>query len=284
MTGAKALINGIAGAGFMPLFKQTNANELDYLHWFKGKLYGNADPSIYYNFKYPSSRPDVAGAAVADLTTGYMITSKIDMEKIADYKVVRKFSTQAQFTATSGSGTITLEYRNADTGLHPDPYLPDDGTITWTSIGTHTISDGNVKEYTLSTPAEMRAIWLRITLTVGASGYPILEAVIANGRAIMPAVHRFTATLNISSAALDRAGTPMYTGASGVNAAIDELLAVLTGTPRYCTLDYVDDDDSVTQYTVTKEQADDSIREHGHPGAATPQLDSQFHVSFLELP
>jgi hypothetical protein len=272
------------GRGFMPLFKQTNSGEFDYLHWFQGRLYAKADPAIYYKFIYPSSRPDVAGLTVSDLTTGYVVTSKIDFEKVAEYKVLRTFDTHAQFSATSDSGTITLEYRNADTGLHPDAYLPDDATITWTSIGTHTIADGNVKQFTISPPAELRAIFLRATLAVGASGYPILEAMIADGRAVMPAVHRFTATLDLSTDAKDRSGAAMYTGASEVNAAVDELFLVMSGTPRYLTLAYVDDDDTATSYTVTREQSLDQLREHGHEGAASPQLDLPFTVSFLEIP
>jgi hypothetical protein len=226
--------------GFHPLATNATANIYNFLYWHDGKLYVKADPAQYYDFGYPSLRPDIFSAVATNFETSYWVSSLIDMEKTDVYKHLSQFQTFVEFSATSGSGTLTLAYLNADSGAQPDKLGGGATSLTWTTIGTHTVSDGNVKTY-IPTPIKAKAIYLRMSWTVGASGYVIPQSVVAVGRAIMPPIKRFVVPIWLTSGAHDKANAQLYTDTAAF------------------TLTLVEPDGGTSTYTVTAEQLQDKI-------------------------
>jgi hypothetical protein len=232
------------GHGFHQLLKEQVSGDFDYLHWFQGKLYGKSDPALYYDFGYPSMRPDLYTTAGSARDTGYWVSSIIDLEAVAAPKMVLSFSLLAEWTATSNSGTLTLQYLVGDSGIQPERLLPDSGAITWTDIGSMTVADGNYKEFTLAAPLEFRRLYLRVKLDTGATGYPSLEGVTVNGEKLYPDVKRFPLDLDITTNTVDKSGVgQMYPTVDDVQAAEAQLIAWRTAgsAPRYQTLKYVTD-------------------------------------------
>jgi hypothetical protein len=204
------------GRGFHQIAEAT-ADQLSVLHWHAGKLYMKGDPAPYFEYGYPSMRPDVYASAPTTYDVGYFITSIINFEKVGDLKVARRFETQAEFSAgvnATESGTLTLQYCIIDEGFHPDIFTPDDETADWVTVGTHSVADGNVKNYTLGTPIEFKRLLLRIILTPGTVGIPICEGFGVDGEAMMLWRSRFPMNLSISTNTVHR----------GVNAGGDNLM------------------------------------------------------------
>lgn len=263
--GAGGYLYNYNGRGFHCLAKETTAGEFDYLKWHNGRLYVKSDPGAYYDFQYPSMRPDIVLTDATTFTAGYAVTSLIDHEKASIDKVVRRFQLQGYFTAgstTAETGNLKLEYYAGDS--LPDKLGGGATSLTWTNIGSLGGSDGAFfKDFTLGTPLVKKRYWLRVTLTPGTLGYPVLTALVADGRALMPAVKRFILPLSISTATRNRAGGRMYPTAADVKTAIDELLALRPGT--YFTLKYVSGpDNSTTDYVCTSEQMLENINGMWH--------------------
>lgn len=244
--------------GFHPL-ATTTAASYNHLYWHNGRLYVAASGSAqYYDFGYPSLRPDASFTAPTNFETGYWVSSEIDFEKLDVSKFLSQFQTSATFTdLTSTGGTITLEYLITDVGAQPGREGGSGSVATWTVIGTHAGNEGNIKTFT-PTPIKAKAIRLRATLTPGTSGYPILKAVVVNGRSIMPTVKRFVIDLDLTSGANDKASTQIYPNTASVWAAVDELNDLRNGTDTF-TLTIVEPDGGTSAYTVTAEQMQDSI-------------------------
>ncbi len=265
------------GRGFVPLLKAT-AGELDYMHFHLGRLYTTTNPSSYYQFKYASTRPDQAGLTVADFTTGYHVSSKIDLEKVNQWKVIGKAFTEVEWSATSASGTVTLAYYVSTNGLHPEIYLPDDeSVITWTTIGTHTVADGNFKEYTIDPPIEAKAFWLRTKNEVGVSGYAKIEAYGVDGVTLMPPVDGFTLPLTISTGTRTRGATQtnLYPTMDEVVEALDLLdtLRLPSSSPRYLTLYFVNENGDYDEYTVVMERKIERITGFVHDNSMAAEVD-----------
>jgi len=277
--GAASYLWCFNGSGIHTLAAEPNASDYDFLHWHGGRLYFNDDPGSYYDFKYPASRPDVSYTAATNFDTGYLITSMMDYQKQADIKVIRHFEVYAEWSATSNSGTITLEYLVADSGTHPERLGGSASGLSWTSIGTMTVSDGNYKLFTLGTPITPRAHWLRVTLAPGSSGYPILQSTVAYGRTILPVVKRFPLVLWISTDTIDLNGDTVYGTPADVTTARAELLA-LRSSSNYFTMKWVNDDGTTTDYVVSPDQQADAVytRRAGKGSAG------DFTLTLLELP
>jgi hypothetical protein len=255
--GAGATLYCFNQRGFHPLATNATANIYNFLYWHDGKLYVKADPASAYNFVYPSLRPDIGATAATNFETSYWVSSQIDFEKVDVYKHLAQFQTFAEFSATSGSGTITLEYLSADTGAQPDRLGGGATSLTWTTIGTHSVTDGNVKTYNPTT-IKAKSIFLRLSWTVGASGYAIPHSVVANGRAIMPPVKRLVIPLWLTSLAKNKQGALMYADTAAVWTALDEVKDLRNGENTFEVKLY-EPDGGTSAYTVTAEQMDDSI-------------------------
>jgi hypothetical protein len=255
--GAGTTLYNFNGRGFHPLATNATANIYDYLYWHQGRLYVNKDPAEYYDFGYPSLRPDIYATAATNFETGYWISSLLDFEKMDVYKHIGELQTFAEFSATSNSGTITLDYISADTGAQPDRLGGGATSLTWTTIGTHTVSDTNVKTYN-PTVIKAKAIFLRLTIAPGASGYPIVHSVVANGTAIMPPVDRIIAPIMLAGDVRNKSGALMYANAAAVWTAKDELRDLRRGTNTVA-VKIIDDDGGNSAYTCVVEQLQDSI-------------------------
>lgn len=256
------------GRGFHPLATTGTASRYDYLFWHNGRLYLTTDPHSYYDFGYPALRPDIYSTAATNFETGYVVTSLIDLEKVDVDKVLRTFQTQAQFSAASDSGSITLAYLVADTaGNNPERLGGGATSLAWTTIHTHTVSDGNVKRTTISPHIKARAIYLRATLTPGSSGYPILRSVAAFGRTIMPRVTRFVVPLALGTGIKDKQGKVLYPTVADVQAAQDTLLALRSGSDPF-TVKIVQADGTTDDYLCTFEKYDDALILQRHEGQA----------------
>lgn len=256
------------GRGFHPLATDSTSGIYDYLYWHDGKLYLNGDPAKYYDFGYPALRPDIYSTAATNFETGYVVTSLIDLEKVDVDKVLRTFQTQAQFSAASDSGSITLAYLVADSaGNNPERLGGGATSLTWTTIHSHTVSDGNVKRTTISPHIKAKAIYLRATLTPGASGYPILRSVAAFGRTIMPRVTRFVVPLALGTGIRDKQGKVLYPTVADVQAAQDTLLALRSGSDPF-TVKIVQADGTTDDYLCTFEKYDDALILQRHEGQA----------------
>ncbi len=265
--------------GFHPLATNATASTYDNLYWHNARLYVKTALASYYDFGYPSLRPDVFSSSSTTFETSYWVSSLIDFEKVDVFKHLAQFQTMARFSAASGSGVLTLAYLNADTIPVAMTGKGGETGQAWGTIGTHTNADGNIKVYN---PAVIKAkgIYLRLTWTVGASGFVIPLAVVANGRSIMPAVKRFVAPIWLTSDARDKAGTQMYSGTSAVWTAIDELNDIRNGNDTF-TLTLVEPDGGSTAYTCTAEQLQDSILKF-KKGSRAVAGDAQFVA--LQLP
>ncbi len=267
--GAGGYLYNYNGRGFHCLAKETNAGEFDYLKWHGGRLYLKKDPAAYYDFKYPSMRPDIVLTDATTFETGYAVTSLIDNEKTSIDKVIRRFQLQGYFTAgstTAETGSLTLEYY-AGTSL-PDKLGGGATSLTWTNIGSLGGSDGAFyKDFTLGTPLVKKRYWLRVTLTPGSLGYPVLTGVVVDGRSLMPSVKRFIMPLRISTRVTDRQGNVMYPTPADVKAAFDALEALRPGT--YYTLNYLDGPNSKVDYTVTSEQKLEQVDGYWHDASVS---------------
>ena len=249
--------------GFHALATEPSAGAFDTLFWHQGRLYYRADPAGYFDFRYPSVRQDVVQTNADDVTTGYIILSAVDFEKVNVSKIVRQFETLGYFTAGTNateSGTIALHYTTGTTGLiDPGKYGGSASALTWTSIGTHSITDGGSKAYNLgASPLQAKTIFLRITLTPGTLGYPVLTGVTAYGRAVMPPSTRIVASLRMATGQVDKQGNILYPTDVDVKAAVDKLRALrrgvtTNGTNQYYPARFIDENGGTEDYLVTSE-------------------------------
>jgi hypothetical protein len=272
------------GRGFHCLATEPAADMGDTLFWHAGRLYGRGDPVKYWDFKDPSTRPDISyPTTVANFTDGYLVTSYWDAEKVNERKIAREFFLQCEWTAAATSGTLTLSYFIGDTGIHPERVGGGvTSTVTWVDVGTMTVADGNVKTFSLSTPIEFRKIYFRVKIEKGASGYPVVEAVGCNGRVKMPDQLAFTLPIWISTETRDRQGALMYPTATDVREAVVALRALRnpSGTPYYHTFQWTDGISDNTSYTVTVDNLSEILPDFYHDTV----LDVKAFVTVTELP
>lgn len=244
--------------GFHDLLIEGTAGEFDYLYWHGGKLYTKGDPSYYYDFKYPSSRPDHSHILAATYAPGNYISSRWDADKVDSIKVIKKFILEARWTAATDSGTITMEYAIAENN-NTDPGRAG-GTasaMTWVSIGTMTVSDGRTKIFDLATPIEALSIYVRLTITPGTTnGVPLLRGWAVHGDAIMPKVDRFVAALAIGTNVANISSDRLYHTSADVKEAADFLrtLRKAETSPRYFTINIKDEIGADQAYVVIPEQ------------------------------
>jgi hypothetical protein len=275
--------------GFHALAAEPSANAFDTLFWHQGRLYYRGDPAGYFDFRYPSVRQDVVQTNADDVQVGYLVLSAVDFEKVNVDKIVRQFETLGYFTAGTNateSGTIALHYTTGTTGLiDPGKYGGSASSLTWTSIGTHSITDGGAKSYNLGTPLQAKTIFLRITLTPGTLGYPVLTGITAYGRAVMPPTTRIVAPILMATGQVDRQGNILYPTDADVKAAMDKLRALrrgvtTNGTNKYFTVNFIDENDDKEDYLVTAETNNDWLGRH--KGATGMSWVAQFAMS--EIP
>jgi hypothetical protein len=257
--GAAETLYCFNGRGFHPLARNTTSGIYNALYFHQGRLYVNTDAASYYDFGYPSLRPDIYSTAATNFETGYIIFSMLDFEKVDVYKFISELQTLVEFTAASNSGTVTLDYICGCTGTssHPERYGGGATSLTWTNIGSHTVADGGVKKYT-PTPIKAKELFLRVTLTPGTSGYPILNSVVANGTALMPPVDRIVVPIMLGTDQRNKAGALMYANAGAVWDAKKELRDLRRG-ENTVAVKIIDDDGGTTAYTCIVEQLQDSI-------------------------
>lgn len=246
------------GRGLHPLAREGAPGTFDALHWHQGRLYCKGDPARYVEFRYPSSRPDLALTAPDTFETGYVVLSEIDFDKVSEYKVINAFQLQGYFTggATAAeSGTLTLDYVVADAGAADPGRLGGGATsLPWVTVGSLSVADGGTKTFTLATPVVAKRLYLRVTLTPGSVGYPVLLAPIAYGRAVMPSAERIVAGLKLFTGQRDKRGEVVYATDADVKAAVDALRALRRATnAAYFTVEYVDEIGGVETYTMTAE-------------------------------
>lgn len=257
--------------GFHDLIAEGTAGEFDVLYWHAGRLYTKGDPAYYYDFKYPSARPDSVYTAPTTYAAGNYISSAWDGDKVDSVKVIRKFILEAKWTASSDSGTITAEYL-VDDGTNGDPgrYGGTASALTWTSIGSMTVSDGRVKVFTLATPIECYRVYLRLTITPGTTnGIPLVKGWAWHGDAIMPPIMRFVATLGIGTNVVNLKGDRLYNSVTEVKQAVDAIRALrrAASSPRYFTLSVKDEIGGDEPYVVIPEQlTTETIGEQGTEG------------------
>lgn len=281
--GAGGYLWNYDGRGFHCLATEPSAGAFDTLFWHAGRLYFKGDPAPYFNFRQPSTRPDVSFTAPDNFTDGYMVLPYWDADKVDEIKVVRQFFLQCEWSASSASGTLTLAYFIGDTGTHPERIGGGvTSSVTWTTIGTMTIADGNTKRFSLATPIEFKKLYLRVKLEKGASGYPIVEAVGANGRVKMPDQKVFTLPISVSTRTLDRTGAVMYPDTATVNEALDALdaLRAPSASPYYTTLNWTNAPSDNDAYLVTVDNAQESITGFFHDNTVSAVV----NVQCTELP
>lgn len=214
------------GRGFHQMAAEPAAGAFDYLYWHQGKLYVKADPADYYNYHYPTVRPDILIANgdldQDDFDTGYVITSSLDFEKVADPKVIRLLESQASFsTQNSNSGSLAFHYRNG-CGTDADPGVGSGGDTgaTWTSWGTHGYADGGYERHVLTTPLQCYRLYVRATLTPGTSGIPILHFFTVWGQGVMPSVKAITFQVRANVNQVNRENGLMWGSADEVKKAL----------------------------------------------------------------
>jgi hypothetical protein len=276
------------GRGFHQIAEAT-ADQLSVLHWHAGKLYLKGDPAPYFEYGYPSMRPDVYASAPTTYDVGYFITSIITFEKVGDLKIARRFETQAEFSDgvnATQSGTLTLQYCIIDEGFHPDVFAPDDETADWVTVGTHSVIDGNVKNYTLATPIEFKRLLLRIILTPGTVGIPICEGFGVDGEALMLHRSRFPMNLSISTDTVDRSGGRPYPTEDAVAEALDQLRRWRN--PEHASYDpvvtliYRETGGATTSHTCILEKLDHYMETH--QGADGQFSSTMVQCVFREIP
>jgi hypothetical protein len=276
------------GRGFHQLAKAT-ADQLSLLHWHQGRLYLKGDPAPYLEYGYPSLRPDVYDSTPRTYTTGYLVTSILNFEKVGDLKIARRFETHGEFThgeSEAESGYLQLEYCIIDEGFHPDSFLADDNTADWVVIGTHSVDDGNVKSYTLPTPIEFKRLLLRIKLVPGSLGIPICEGFGVDGEALMLARYRFPAMLSIATDTVDRTGAKLYPTEDLVAEAVDQIRRWRD--PEHpshdpiVTLTYRETGGATTSHTCILEKVDAWLE--GHQGVDGEFSYTRANVVFREIP
>lgn len=225
--GADGFLWWFNGRGIQQINAEPSANDFDMLYWHQGNLYMNTNPSDYFDYGYANVRPDVQGITATDFTTGYIITSSWDFQKAADPKIIKIFESQASFTGgDANSGTITWHYRNG-CGTDADPGVAGGGDTgsSWTEIGTHTFSDGGYKVFDLDPPITCYRVFIRATITVGSSGFPVPHVMTAYGVTVMPQISTFGGTFNMSTGMLDREGNVLYEQPSHLRKLVQSLKA-----------------------------------------------------------
>lgn len=234
------------GRSFHPI-----ASGGDYTHmaWNDGKLYFTADPAQYYDFGNPALRPDINSVTATNVTTGYLISSLLDFHKVNLTKLISHFEAQVRYSTASGAGTVTWDYIDAS-GDGPDPGRSGGGAtgLAWITIGTHTQGDDSPKVFDLSPIIVSKAIYIRATLTPGASGYPYLVYYSPVGRAHPPVQRRFLAPLLLKVGLRDKNGTQLYDTEADVQVALSAL-QTLRSTPA--PFDLIWDDGTAAGETVT---------------------------------
>lgn len=247
------------GRGFHQIAAEPAPGDLNTLHWHQGRLYFRDDPASYFDFRYPSTRPDMVFTAPTPFTTGYMVTSETDFEKVNVLKVIRQFEAHANFTAGTTeieSGFIDIDYLIGCNGTNDPGKLGGGATsLTWVNVGRISVVNGGTRALTLATPLECHRLYLRATLVPGTLGYPILTGVVVYGRALMPSVKRFVATLAISTGVRDKTGAYLYPDSPSVKQAVDHLLAQRDGSAF--TMAFVDERGGTADYLVTAESLND---------------------------
>lgn len=247
------------GRGVHQLAKEVSSGDFDVLFWHGGKLYCKGDPAKYLDFGFPSLRPDLSSTSPAAFTTGYLISSEVDFDKVPVVKVVRAFELQGYFTAGTTaveSGTLTLEYAlGCDGVVDPGKEGGAAAATTWVSIGSMSVVDGGTKAFTLATPLQCKRLFLRVTITPGTVGYPVLLAYTAYGRAVMPSTVRIVAPISIYTGQTDKAASVVYADDADVKAAVDHLRTLRRGTnaTKYFTVSFVDEIGGVEEYVCTAE-------------------------------
>lgn len=255
--------------------REVTTGDFDYLTWHAGRLYFKGDPANYLDYGYPAMRPDLFDLTATTYETGYLVTSAFDFGKVNIPKIVSSLGLYAEFSvAGSASGSLTLEYCNLDTGIHPERYAPNSSTPTWVNVGTLASSEGvNVKHFNLSPPLDTTKVMFRVTLTPGASGISILEGVLADGETIMPRLLRFPMTLSLATGTVNKAGGLMYRTAAAVEEALTQLQTWRTAAsaPRYFSVGYLNGvNDPITYPVCIAEQLTDWLeRMDGDGNAAT---------------
>lgn len=265
--------------GFTPLAKEPVAGAFDTLYWHQGRLYVRGDPARYLDFRYPGSRPDITFSDATTFETGYMVTSEMDFEKVSVPKVIRNLEVQGYFV---NGGSLSLHYTTGCDGVI-DP-LPQGGGATasdWTLVGSMTSADGGSKAFTLPTPLVCKRLYLRVTLSPDATGYPVLQAFTAYGRTVMPSSVRLTASLTLTTGTRDHTGTVMYPTPAAVQEAVQFITDLREATTlNYFTVTYVNPDGTTTDYLVTAEAQTDTLRmRHNATGA-----DARIDFAMAEIP
>lgn len=248
------------GFGFHQLNKEQVAGEFNALHWNSGRLYFLGDPAPYFDFGYASLRPDIYSTDAAKFDPGYIVSSAWDFEKVAELKVVRRFETHAEFNGgvTDGeAGSLTLQYLIGDDGVHPERYLADSSTPGWVTVGTHSLSDGNYKEFRLGTPIVFKKLYIRVIVTPGTVSWPYCEGYGIDGETLLPRRVRIAAPLAISTDVRDKAGGVMYDTDADVRDAIARLEDLRDGTTPYFTVNYLTRRGQNVAYIMVAEQLSD---------------------------
>ncbi|MCZ7598355.1 MAG: hypothetical protein M5U09_12445 [Gammaproteobacteria bacterium] len=279
--GAGGYLWNYNGRGTQALAAEPATGAFDALHFHGGNLYCLAATAKYIQFRYPSMRPDIWMTDGSNFDTGYLVMSELDFEKVNVKKVIRNFEIQGYFVGTS-PGSIALHYMSGCAG-DQDPLALGGAAsgATWTSIGSLTSADGGVKTIQLATPVVCKRLYLRATLTPTATGFPVLQAISAYGRTMMPTDNRVPVTLNISTGTVDRQGAKLYPDDDTVQEALDALDALRAGTSvSYFNVTYVGADGTTDTYVCTMDELTEVIGQRNNQNGATANVS----VVMSELP
>jgi hypothetical protein len=220
------------GRGFHQMAAEPAANAFDYMYWHQGKLYIKANPASFYNYHYVNVRPDILIAAGDldddDFTTGYLITPSLDFEKVSDPKVIKSRQSNVSFTAqNANSGSAAFHYRNG-CGTNADPGLGSGGDTgaTWIEWDTHEFGDGGIQWADLATPLQCWRLFVRITLTPGTSGIPVLHFFTLWGTAIMPSLDGIAMQIQVNTGQVDRENSELWGNAEQVRKIVRKVRAL----------------------------------------------------------
>lgn len=279
------------GRGFWQIATEPSAGAFDYLFWHQGKLYFKGSPAGYIDFGYPGTRPDIVSLLPTNFTTGYAITSPIDFQKVTPWKKFRNFEVHGYFTAgdtAAETGSIELAYLGG-CGGEADPGLLGGGatTLSWTTALTLSGDDNaGVKQAEIAVPLTCKRLFLRAKITPGTLGYPVLQAMVVDGRAILPGSKRFVLQTQMTTMTKDKHGARLYPTAADVDAAKDKLHALRDDEDGHFTVSYVEYSGSTTDYVCTAEQFNDNVIHEKRQGTSNvPQaLGVRGTFVALELP
>lgn len=289
--GAAGYLWNFNGRGFHQMAAEPEAGAFDYLFWHQGRLYYKDSPAGYYNYGYVTVRPDILIANgdldQDDFTTGYVITSSLDFEKVADAKVIRLAESNVSFTAQDAdSGSVALHYRNG-CGTDADPGVGSGGDTgsTWTLWGTHGYADGGYKRHVLATPLQCYRLYARATLTPGATGIPVLHFFTLWGQGVMPPVQKIVAQIKAEVGQTNRAGGLLWGNAEEVKKALRVLKAwrrrVTPGETLYHWVTINDGTDGGDEFLCTFTQLEYTLTEQSND---LNRCAWEAAISFEEIP